>query len=65
MQLKAYRQSDLGVIIPIYNSSAGHALGLFVTGKLGLRLHYFMSGYRNYSLTNALQHFIKALFPEG
>ncbi|MGA2090175.1 MAG: FAD-dependent oxidoreductase [Endomicrobiales bacterium] len=65
MPMRKYSQTDLGVILPIYNVSAGRALNFQVSGKLGLSMHYFMSGYRNYSIVNALQYFTRALFPEG
>jgi NADH dehydrogenase len=63
MPLRASRPIDLGQILPIYNSSAGRALGVFVSGKTGLRLHYFMCGYRNYSFLNMFMHFVRAMFP--
>ena len=61
--LKAFKPVDLGWVIPFGNDSMGRIFNLVnVSGKIGLRLHYFMCGYRNFCLKNTLQYFKKALF---
>jgi len=51
--LRPFRPIDLGWVIPLGDDSVGKALGgIPLAGKMGLRLHYVMCGYRNYSLRN-------------
>lgn len=59
---RPFRPIDLGEVLPLYDTSAGYILG-FITGKTGLRLHYFMSGYRNFNAANRLEFWAKALAP--
>ena len=52
-----YKPVDLGWIIPLQEISIGRILDRIpVSGKLGLRLHYFVVGYRNYNLRNFLAY---------
>ena len=52
-----YKLVDLGWVIPLQEISMGRILNKIpVKGKLGLRLHYFLSGYRNYNLRNFLAY---------
>ncbi len=61
-KLKAYKPSDLGWVIPFGNDSMGVIFNrVNVRGRIGLRLHYLMCGYRNYCLKNRLEYFKKAL----
>ena len=53
---KPFRPIDPGWVIPLHDQSTGNLFShLTVYGTLGLRLHYFMCGLRNFSLTNFLQ----------
>lgn len=53
---KPFRPIDLGWVIPLHGQSTGVLFShLTVYGQLGLRLHYFMCGLRNFSLHNFLQ----------
>jgi NADH dehydrogenase len=61
--LRAFHPTDLGEVLPLYGTSAGFILGKFITGRLGLRLHYFMTGYRNFTAANRLEFFVRALTP--
>lgn len=50
---KAFRPFDAGWVIPLHSTSIGQLFGrVWVRGNPGLRLHYFMCGFRNYSLSN-------------
>jgi NADH dehydrogenase len=60
-KLEKFKPVDLGWVIPLYPSSVGNVMGVTVKGKLGLMLHYFMCGYRNYSFKNMFAYFLKAL----
>lgn len=54
--VRPFHPIDLGWVIPLGDDSVGQALGgLPLLGKMGLRLHYLMCGYRNYSATNFLR----------
>jgi NADH:ubiquinone reductase (H+-translocating) len=47
---------DLGWVIPLGDDSVGEILGgIPLSGKLGLRMHYVMCGFRNYSIRNFLR----------
>ncbi|MBN1823862.1 MAG: FAD-dependent oxidoreductase [Endomicrobiales bacterium] len=52
---------DLGWVIPLYRSSVGVALGKRIRGRIGLKLHYLMCGYRSRSMLNTIKYFIKAI----
>ena len=48
-RLKPFRPVDLGWIIPLGGISLGHALGfLRIRGRIGLRMHYAMCGFRHF-----------------
>jgi NADH dehydrogenase len=47
---------DPGWVLPIYFTSTGYAAGLKVGGKIGMILHYLISGMKNYSLKNFLAY---------
>jgi NADH dehydrogenase len=50
---KPFKPVDLGWIIPLHGQSTGKLFStLTVHGRLGLRMHYFMCGLRNYSIAN-------------
>ena len=52
---RPFKPIDLGWVIPLGDDSVGKAFGSMpLAGKIGLRLHYVMCGYRNYSLRNFL-----------
>ncbi len=52
-KMKPFRPVDLGWVIPLVDDSVGRIMGgLPVWGRTGLRLHYFMCGYRNFSGRN-------------
>jgi NADH dehydrogenase len=61
--LHAFYPVDLGEVLPLHDTSAGYILGKFVTGKAGLRLHYFMTGYRNFSTAKRLEFYARAIAP--
>ncbi len=51
--LREYRPVDLGWVIPMADDSVGLAFGVLpLQGRPGLMLHYFMCGFRNFSLRN-------------
>ncbi len=59
-----FRPVDLGWIIPLCTSSVGRVFSAVpIRGTLGLRLHYFFNGYRNYSFPNFLNFSRRALSP--
>ena len=62
--MRPFKPIDLGWVIPLGNDSVGQAFGsLPLKGKMGLRMHYVMCGYRNYSLKNfykLLGHAVRA-----
>lgn len=61
-KMKNFKPFDLGWVIPLNDFSIGKIFNKIpVSGKLGLRLHYFMSGYRNYNLKNAFSFYLIAL----
>lgn len=50
---RPFRPVDLGWVVPFHFTSLGRLpLGIWVHGRLGLRLHHLMCGIRNYSLAN-------------
>ena len=50
---RPFRPVDLGYVIPLHVASVGRLPGgLWVKGRLGVRLHYLMCGIRNYSIAN-------------
>ena len=50
---RPFRPVDLGWIVPFHATSIGRLpLGLWVRGRLGVRLHHLMCGVRNYSFAN-------------
>ncbi len=52
---RAFHPVDLGWVIPLGDDSVGRALGgVPLQGRMGLGLHYFMCGVRNYSVRNLL-----------
>jgi NADH dehydrogenase len=52
---RPFHPFDLGWIIPLHVESVGRVFGCIpVYGKLGLRMHYAMCGFRNFSAENFL-----------
>ncbi|MFU8779615.1 MAG: NAD(P)/FAD-dependent oxidoreductase [Kiritimatiellia bacterium] len=52
-QTRPFKPLDLGWVIPLGDDSVGQVFGgIPMSGKLGLRMHYIMCGYRNYSIKN-------------
>ncbi len=50
---KPFRPFDAGWVIPLHTDSVGQLFSLlWIKGNTGLRLHYFMCGFRNYCFTN-------------
>ena len=50
---RPFRPFDAGWIIPLHGDSVGQLFSrLWISGNTGLRLHYFMCGFRNYCFTN-------------
>ncbi|MBD3343763.1 MAG: NAD(P)-binding protein [Chitinivibrionales bacterium] len=63
---KPFYPLDPGWIIPMCKTSVGKIFGIIpVSGVTGLRLHYFMCGYRNYSLFNFLKFGTRFFRPLG
>lgn len=52
-----FKPIDLGWIIPMYITSVGVVMGVEVRGRIGIFMHYFICGMKNYSFYN----FIKEL----
>lgn len=60
----AFRPIDLGWVVPFHATSIGRLpFGLWVRGRLGVRLHYLMCGLRNYSFANFAGYLRLALNP--
>jgi NADH dehydrogenase len=52
-ETKPFRPCDLGWVIPLHADSVGQLFSrLWINGNAGLRLHYFMCGFRNYCFAN-------------
>jgi len=50
---KPFRPFDAGWVIPLHGDSVGQLFSrIWIKGKAGLRLHYFMCGFRNTCLAN-------------
>ena len=50
---RPFRPVDLGWVVPFRETSVGRLpFGLWVHGRLGVRLHHQMCGIRNYSFAN-------------
>ena len=50
---RPFRPVDLGWVVPFHTTSIGRLpFGLWVNGRLGIRLHHLMCGIRNYSIAN-------------
>jgi NADH dehydrogenase len=50
---KPFRPFDAGWVIPLHGDSVGQLFSrLWICGNTGLRLHYFMCGFRNYCFSN-------------
>ena len=50
---RPFRPVDLGWVVPFRETSIGRLpFGLWVKGRLGVRLHHLMCGVRNYSFEN-------------
>ncbi len=61
-KLKKFIPLDLAWIIPLNKISIGKFFGkITIKGKIGLRLHYFLCGYRNYNFRNFLRY-LKLVF---
>ena len=59
---KPFRPVDLGWVIPLGRKSLGTVFGVLpVGGRLGLRLHYLMCGFRHFGVTQTLQFYWTAL----
>jgi NADH dehydrogenase len=51
--VKPFRPFDAGWVIPLHAESVGQLFSrIWIGGNTGLRLHYFMCGFRNYSFAN-------------
>lgn len=49
---RPFRPVDLGWIVPLHATSVGRlAPGIWIHGRLGVRLHHLMCGLRNYSFS--------------
>ncbi|MFW6368386.1 MAG: NAD(P)/FAD-dependent oxidoreductase [Spirochaetota bacterium] len=60
---RPFRPLDLGWVIPLGTMSIGRVFGILpVGGKLGLRLHYFMSGFRHFGVAQAWEFLKTAAF---
>lgn len=56
-KLKRFKSFDLAWIIPLNKISVGRFFGkISFKGKIGLRLHYFLCGYRNYNFKNFIEY---------
>jgi NADH dehydrogenase len=52
-ETEPFRPVDLGWVIPLHADSVGQLFSRFwIKGNTGLRLHYFMCGFRNYCFSN-------------
>lgn len=61
---KKFSYTDPGWILPLGNASVGYLYNkIRLRGKKAQRLHYFMCGLRNYSLSNFMFFLKKALLP--
>ena len=50
---RPFRPMDLGWVVPFHETSIGRLPGgIWVRGRLGVRLHHLMCGIRNYSFAN-------------
>jgi NADH dehydrogenase len=50
---RPFRPVDLGWIVPLHATSVGRlAPGIWIRGRLGVRLHHLMCGLRNYSFSH-------------
>ncbi len=50
---KPFCPVDAGWVIPLHGDSVGQLFSrLWINGNTGLRLHYFMCGFRNYGFSN-------------
>lgn len=59
---KPFKPVDLGWVIPLGTISSGRIFGgLRVGGKPGLRMHYFMSGFRHFGGGRAREFYATAL----
>ena len=55
-RLRRFKPVDLGWVIPLGEKSVGRVFGAVpVGGRLGLRLHYFMSGFRHFGAGEAAE----------
>ncbi|MFN2312609.1 MAG: NAD(P)/FAD-dependent oxidoreductase [Spirochaetia bacterium] len=60
---RPFRPVDLGWVIPLGDMSLGKVFGVVpVGGKLGLRIHYFMSGFRHFGRAEAWEFIKTAVF---
>lgn len=56
--LKKFKPLDLGWVIPLLDDSVGIVFGKIpIKGKIGLRMHYFMCGFRNFNKSNAREFY--------
>ncbi|MDY0150582.1 MAG: FAD-dependent oxidoreductase [Kiritimatiellia bacterium] len=61
---RPFRPVDLGWIVPLHDTSIGWlAPGIWIHGRLGVRLHHLMCGLRNYSFSRLLGCLRLALNP--
>lgn len=59
---RPFRPVDLGWVIPVGRTSRGKVFGIMpMGGTLGVRLHYFMCGFRHFGVKPALQYYATAL----
>ncbi|MBN1902132.1 FAD-dependent oxidoreductase [Candidatus Sumerlaeota bacterium] len=62
--LKPFKPIDLGWVIPLGEVGVGRIFNLItLEGKIPLRLHYFMCGFRNFNKRNARKFYKMAMKP--
>ncbi|MFW5781907.1 MAG: FAD-dependent oxidoreductase [Candidatus Muiribacteriaceae bacterium] len=61
-QGRPFRPFDAGWVIPLHSVSVGRIFSnIRIKGVAGLRLHYFMSGFRNYSMSASKVFYKRAI----
>ncbi len=59
-QPKPFEPFDMGWVIPVNLTSVGYVMGIPVVGRIGLLVHYFICGVKNYSLKNFIGYALSA-----
>jgi NADH dehydrogenase len=54
--LLTFKSFDPGWIMPVHHTSVGYAFNIKIKGRIGVFVHFFMMGIKNFNFTNLLAY---------